>query len=300
MPRAGMDPEPPGVAHTDQLCSTGLNHWMQPESLINRNILGNSVPATIVVRQEDAAVVEPVVREGAAPAVSPWRAVVRVLLSPVETFRALGNRPPVLVPYLVHTLVGVVVLALTYSSTMEMVDQIGVMMASQPGVTGDDVQMMQQFTRWGATAGLAIQSVAGPWIVGFVLALVALFFGQFHGGGVSLSAYMGMIGYARMPLALSLLLSAVYQAFAGQPLNLSAAAFLPGDASPILAAALTMLNPLGLWYYALLAVGFAALFGREPRKGWAMPVTLLVIGTLYLMATASFAQQATLNLNFPQ
>lgn len=239
---------------------------------------------------------EPVVRNEAGSRISPWGALLRVLTSPGETFRSLGGKPPVLAPYLVHSLVGVVVIALSYSATMQMVmDQALAQMAGQPAMTPEDMAMMQNVMRWSGWVGLVVQEVIGPWVVGFVLAIVATFFGQFQGGGVPLTSYMGMVGYARMPLDLARLLSAAFIAVTGKPLDLSAAAFLPEGASPVLAGALQMLSPLGLWYYGLLAIGFAALFGREPRRGWALPVTLFVLGTIVTAAAAGVATSFSLN-----
>jgi len=229
--------------------------------------------------------------------ISPWRALLRVLTSPGETFRSLGSKPPVLAPYLIQSLVGVVVIALTFSFVTKVaLDQASAAMAAQSAMTAEDMATMETVMRWAGMVGLVVQEVVSPWVTGLVLALVAIFFGQFQGGGVPFAAYMGMIGYARMPLVLSRLLTAVFIAATGQALDLSAAAFLPAGASPALTAALQMLNPFGIWYYVLLAIGFAALFRREPRRGWAFPVTLFVLGTVISAALGgASASLTTLN-----
>lgn len=240
---------------------------------------------------------EPLVRNDAEPRISPWGALLRVLTSPGETFRSLGRKPPVLAPYLIHSLVGIVAIALSYSALMDLaMEQAAAAMANQPQMTAEDMAMMQTVMRWSGGVALVVQEVAGPWVVGLVLALVATFFGQFQGGEVPLTSYMGMIGYARMPLDIARLLSAVFMAVTGKQLDLSAAALLPDGASPVLMGALQMINPFGIWYYALLAIGFAALFGREPRRGWAMPVTLFVLGVIVSAAAASIGAAFTMNV----
>lgn len=210
--------------------------------------------------------------------ISPWRAVLRVLTDPVATFRAMAEKPPVLVPYLVHMLVGLAVMALTYGKVVEIATQAtaSAMSANQE----IDLELMRAMMKWSAGASLAVSALIGPWVAGFVLSLVAMFFGQFEGGGVPLSAYMGMIGYARLPLAILNLLAGIFLAATGRQLNLSAAVLLPETASPYLVGLLSSFNPLYLWYYVLLGIGFAALFDREPRKGWALPVTVFVVTTL--------------------
>jgi len=168
---------------------------------------------------------------------------------------------------------------LSMQATMAVYDEQMAQVASQPGAAQLDAGMMTTM-RWVTLGFAGVTSVAGPWLIGMLLSFVAVFFGQFQGGGVSLSAYLGMIGYARMPLVLSQLLGAVYMALTGQALNMSLAVFLPDGASPYLSGLLGMVNPFGLWYYALLGVGFAALFGRSPRRGWLLPAALFVLGTV--------------------
>lgn len=122
---------------------------------------------------------------------------------------------------------------------------------------------------------------------------MATFFGQFQGGGVPLASYMGMIGYARLPVAISNLLAGILMAVTGRPVNLTPAVLLPDTAGPVLAAVLSAFNPLHLWYYVLLGIGFAALFGREPRKGWALPLALFVMTTLFTAASAGLSSALT-------
>lgn len=219
-----------------------------------------------------------------SPSISGWRAVLRVLTDPVETFARLRPRPPVFPPYLFHMVAGAVAFALSAPSLFATTSEAMSMAASQPGVEMDP--SMTGVMAWVTVGSAGLVQVAGPWLAGMLLSFVATFFGQFQGGGVSLSAYLGMIGYARLPLAISTLLGAVFLAVTGQTLDLSLAVFLPEGSSNILVGLLRMLNPFGVWYYALLGTGFAALFGRSPRRGWLMPVALFVAGTLINVGTS--------------
>ena len=236
---------------------------------------------------------ETTMNPGAEPRISPWGAVLRVLTDPAQTFRSMADKPPVLAPYLVHMVAGAVFGILAFRPTMELA-LLGQQqaLAAMPQGAEMNMEFMTTVTQWTTALSLAASALIAPWISGLVISLVATFFGRLQGGGVPLSSYMGMIGYARMPLAISTLLTGIFMAITGQTLNLTPAAFLPEGAPPVLVGLLGSLNPLNLWYYVLLAIGFAALHGREPRKGWPLPVTLFVITTLF--TTVSLVMNAAL------
>ncbi len=231
---------------------------------------------------------ESMLNRSGEPRISPWRAVVRVLTDPAATFRAMAANPPVLVPYLVHMLAGVVLMILAFGPTLEMTEMVQMQTISAMSAGEEiDLELARTMARWSVALTLGFNALIGPWLAGFFVSLVAMFFGQFQGGGVSLKSYMGMVGYARMPLAIHNLLAGVFSGITGQQLNLSAAAFLPDTASLGLIGLLGAINPLHIWYYILLGIGFAALFDREPRKGWALPVTLFVVTTLFSAASGA-------------
>ena len=224
------------------------------------------------------------------PPVSAWRAALRVLTDPGETFSKLGAKPPIFPPYLIHMAVGAIAFAVSIPALLEASAQAMSLAASQPGVEMDPSMMGAM--SWVSVGFAGVTQIAGPWLAGMLLSFVATFFGQFQGGGVSLSAYLGMIGYARLPLAISTLLGGVFAAFTGQSLDLSLAVFLPETASGVMVGLLKMINPFGIWYYVLLATGFAALFGRSPKRGWLLPVALFVAGTLVTIGTSGFGAAA--------
>lgn len=227
-----------------------------------------------------------------APPISGWRALLSVITEPGETFRRLGSRPPILPGYLLQMAVGLVVFAMTYQQIMEIVTQSMAMGAQQAGeaMAPGFLNVMQNVM----LAFMIVGVLAEPWVSGLFVSLLALFVGQFHGGGVAFRSYYGMIGYARVPLALSTLLAGIYQAATGQMLNLSLGVLVPEGGSPYLLGLLSTFNPFTLWYYALLATGFAALFGRPARRGWALPAILwggaIILGMVQMGLASQFGQ----------
>ncbi|MFZ5823090.1 MAG: YIP1 family protein [Bacillota bacterium] len=209
--------------------------------------------------------------------ISPWRALWLMMTDPVSTFQRLGTRPAILPAYLLHTVVGLVAIALAWSYTMNIVDE---KMAANAAATPDMMPVMKM----SAIVGGIIGGAATPWLVGLAVSLLALFIAQFQGGGVPFSSFYGMVGYARVPLAISILLGGLWVALVGKPLDISLAAVLSADASPTLKAALMMVNPFGLWYYALLAIGFATLMKKPATKGIPFAATLFVLSLLLAMA----------------
>lgn len=226
----------------------------------------------------------------AATPLSGWRALSRVLTDPVETFKRLGAQPPVAPAYIVQMIVGAVVFALSLKFTIAAFDQQLALAASQPNAQATPPELMG-WIKWGSIAFYGVIAVAGPWLVGMILSFIMTFFGQFQGGGVPLKAYLGMIGYARMPLMISSLIGGIYMGATGKALDLSLGILLSPEASPWLKGLLSMLNPFGLWYYGLLATGFAALFGQPPRKGVTMAVVLFLLGTLVTIGLTAVAPQ---------
>lgn len=209
--------------------------------------------------------------------VSPWRALWLMLTDPVSTFQRLGTRPAVFPAYLLHMVAGLVAIALAWSYTMDLVAE---QVAANAAATPDLMPVMKM----SAVVGGIIGGAAAPWVAGLLVSLLALFIGQFQGGGVPFSAFFGMIGYARIPLTIATLLGGLWVALVGQPLDISLAAVLSADASPTLKAALQMVNPFGLWYYALLAIGFATLMKKPATKGIPFAATLFVLSLLLAMA----------------
>lgn len=224
--------------------------------------------------------------------ISGWRALVSVLTSPGETFRRLGARPPILPVYLFQTLLMALLFILTFKAGAAAFDQGIAAAGSQPNAQAMDASGLA-VVRTVTMTVMGVFTIAGPWLVGLVLSLFALFMGQFQGGGVSYGSYFGMIGYARMPLAIASILGGIYQVATGKALNLSLAAFLSPESNPYLTGLLSTINPFTIWYYVLLAMGFATLFGRPARRGWALPALIWVINVLFTVVFSGVGSRFT-------
>lgn len=224
--------------------------------------------------------------------INPWAALYRILVDPWTTFQRLGEKPAILPGYLMQ-LVGSVILAVAMIPlTLQMIaDQMAQAPAGQMP-PGFDATM-----RIWTIVGIVGQAVVMPWLTGVVLAAVATFVAQFTGENAGFRAYFGMIGYARLPLAINaviqgLLLTQASTLEDAMTMSLSVAAFLPADTNIFVSSLLSMINPFGIWYYVLLAFGFAALHQTPPKKGWIYAgaiAALSVIGTLISAATGSAA-----------
>ncbi|HEY3367190.1 MAG TPA: YIP1 family protein [Symbiobacteriaceae bacterium] len=226
-------------------------------------------------------------QSGGKPAVSPWGALVKVIMEPAATFEALRDRMPVLPGYVLQMVVLAAVLAVTLPNALNMTADL---LSKQAGVTPQMMSITKTFSIVGGVVG----SLATPWVAGVVVAAFAIFFGQFQGGGVRFSSYLGMIGYARLPLVLSAIVSTPLTMQAKtlqqvQNFSISLAVLLPPDANRYLKAFFQTLNPFDLWYYALLVIGFAALHRVKPARSLWFVVSIYGLSLLLALGSAALA-----------
>jgi hypothetical protein len=198
-------------------------------------------------------------------------------MDPTRTFQSLGASPPIWPGYLLQMVAGLIGAVLVLP---KVVDNVTVQLAAS-GATPEALAI----GKWSGVIGGVLGNLAQPLLAGLVVSLLALLVGQFLGGSVTFRAYFGMIGYARVPLAINVLVASVLASRAETleqmaTMSLSPAAFLPSESSVLLRSFLTTLNPLDIWYYILLASGFAALHKVKPIKGAVLSliVYLLVLG----------------------
>lgn len=203
-----------------------------------------------------------------------WTSVWGVLMDPARTFQSLGASPPIWPGYLFQMVSGLIAAGLVLPTALDAV-------TAQLAASGAPPEAVA-IGKWSGAVGGLLGNLAQPLIAGVVVSLLALLVGQFMGGGVSFRAYFGMIGYARVPAAISVLLGSLLASRAETmeqmaTISLSPAALLSSEASAPLRAFLTTLNPLDIWYYILLATGFAALHKVKPVKGAALSLILYVL-----------------------
>ncbi|HYF94621.1 MAG TPA: YIP1 family protein [Symbiobacteriaceae bacterium] len=224
---------------------------------------------------------EPTVTRPAGP--SPWKALVKVITEPGATFRAFGGRVPVAPGYLVEMLFSLAGTLLAMPVALRIAEQT---LLATPGYT----PQMMSFARWSGILGGAFFALAGPWLAGVLVSLFAMFFGQFQEERVPFTSYLGMIGYARISLSIHALLNGILvMALGGQTaeFKLSLAALAPNGSSLLLKTFLGTLNPFGIWYYCLLAIGFAALHRAKPAKGVGLIATIYVLSFLMTYGLAA-------------
>lgn len=224
--------------------------------------------------------------------INPWTALLRILTDPMNTFRRLGEKPAILPAYVLQMAASLFLAAMTVPLALQLVmDQAASMPADQmpAGFEG-----MMNKVMVGTTLG---QAVVTPWLAGLVVALLAVFVAQLTGGSVGFRAYFGMVGYARVPVALNAIIQGLLLTKAGtyseaMRMSLSLATFLPADSNVYLQSLLGMVNPFSIWYYVLLALGFAALHKTKPREGWTFAGAILILNIIGSVASAAMGSAA--------
>ncbi|MGE5674563.1 MAG: Yip1 family protein [Mycobacterium leprae] len=209
--------------------------------------------------------------------VTPWRALLGVWLEPGATFEGLRERMPILLPYLVQMAIGVPVAIISARASTNLSQSF---MAGQPVPPGFDAAMKTASMVGGLLSGLAM-----PWLTGVVVAGLATFFGQFQSTRVPFGTYLGLVGYARLPVVVGTVVQAFLTLSATTMAELttksvSLAVLLPADASPYLRGALSTLNPFVIWYYVILTIGLATLHRAKPSKTWSLAATLFAVSLL--------------------
>jgi len=224
------------------------------------------------------------------PKSSQWGALARIITEPSATFAAFADRPPVLPGYLLQMAFSLAGFFAIYPVTMALMES---QLANTPELPPEMMGLTRTIGIFSGIVGVLI----GPWIGGAVVSVLALFFGQFQGGGVGLTRYLGMVGYAGVPQALGTLLSAgLTMVSRSTAINLSASVFLPPDANPYLKVLLSALNPFSIWYYVLLAIGFAALHRVRPSRGTAFAAAMFTISLLLAMGGTALGRAIAPNL----
>ncbi|HYF94120.1 MAG TPA: YIP1 family protein [Symbiobacteriaceae bacterium] len=204
---------------------------------------------------------------GSTRPLSPWKALFRVLVAPRTTFAALGDSPPILPGYLA----GMILSALLFVEVLKLLpgslEERGMSDAPAYAVT------------FGAVFTLGLM-LSAPWIAGAVNSAIAAVVGRMLGRDVKYSAYFGMIGYARLPVFLWGMLDSVFQ-LASVQIPQSPAFLVPKGSSIYLWAFADSLRPHDLWYFWLLAVGFATLQKSRVAKGALLPVTIYLLSLAF-------------------
>lgn len=214
---------------------------------------------------------------------NPWRGLVKVLTEPTQCFRCLVQRQAILPPFLIHMAAPTVVLIMlprSIASVKEHVAAIG----APPEVV--DLGM------WADIIGSIFSILITPWTSALFVALLAMVFGFFQSGGVRYSAYLSLVGYARIPLALGVLLEGATMTLATilgaeNYIGMNLAAFASENTNPYITAVLTTLNPFEIWYFVLLSIGVGTLHKGKVTTGVILSLVLYTAGLLFKLASTA-------------
>ena len=206
-----------------------------------------------------------------------WTAVMRVFDAPGQVFQYLAEQPVLLPPYAVSTALGAVATAISLPVTFRLMESEFALRGLQSGSV---------ITNWIYVGGV-IGALIGPFLAGLFIS--ALLFGMLWigGQGVTFKGIFCILGYARLPLSVGILINAFLITHATssaqvKQMSLSAAALAPSGAPPVVTGFLSTLAPFDLWYLALVALGTAAVTHRPVSKVWW--VAALLYGLNLLMA----------------
>jgi hypothetical protein len=226
--------------------------------------------------------------EPQAPRQNAWGALVRVISEPAATFRDFEGRVPIFPAYLVSMVLGLGGTLLGLPVALKLAEQLT---AGNPAMTPE----LANVSRWSGIIGGVLGALAAPWIAGLLVALFALFFGQFKEQRVSYPTYLGMVGYARIPLAIGQLVTgALTLALADKVkgFTLSLAVLAPGGGA-IVKTLLGMFTPFSIWYFTLLAIGFGALHRGKANKGLGLVLTIFIILAIVMAGSAALSSKLT-------
>ncbi|HWI60260.1 MAG TPA: YIP1 family protein [Symbiobacteriaceae bacterium] len=218
---------------------------------------------------------------------SPWKALFRVITEPEATFREFGGRVPILPAYLTLMVIGLAVALIQMPLALQAAEET---MLQSPAYTPE----MATLGKVSGMVTLFLAALAGPWIAGVITAGLSIFFGQFQEERVTFGSYLGMVGYARMPLAVAQLLSGILVLVLGKQalnLNLSVAALAPEGTGLMLKTFLGTIGPFGIWYYIVLAIGFGALHRGKASRGVGLVATLYIGGTLLMLGLTALGSK---------
>jgi len=218
---------------------------------------------------------------------SPWKALVRVITEPAATFEAFSGRIPIFPGYLIQMLFSLGGTLMLLPASLALVERT---LVNTPNYT----PQLLQTSRISAIIGGIAAALIVPWVAGLVVALLATFFGQFQEERVPFTSYLGMVGYARMPVAFASLLAGILGLALGEKalsVSISLAALLPAGSNAMLRTVLNSVNPFDIWYYCVLAIGFGKLHRAPAKKGLGLVVALYVITLLFSLAGAAISSK---------
>lgn len=219
------------------------------------------------------------------PSLNVWQRLAGVLTSPRQTFADIVAHPRfaagLAVLCAVNLLVAILVLPKLRAFMLWSIEQQATQML--PGAA-----MAQEMVVAGATVGVLVASVTGPPLYALLMAVLLFFFGYLVKNRAPFRALFAVGVFAYAPATIAIVIAGAL--IASRPaeqfksITTSLAMFLPAGAEGLLHRVLSLVDPLGLWSLALVALGGAVAYKTTFGKAAAY---LFVLWALYVAAVAT-------------
>ena len=218
------------------------------------------------------------------PSLNVWQRLAGVLSNPRQTFADIVAHPRfaagLVVLCTVNLLVAILVLPKLRAFIPWSIEQ-------QAPQLGPDTAMAQEMAVAVATAAAVCASVAGPLLFALLMAVLLLIFGYLVKNRAPFRALFAAGVFAYVPATIASVIQSAL--IASRPaeqfdqVTISLAMFLPAGSEGLLHRVLSLVDPLGLWSLALVAMGGAVAYKTAFGKAAAY---LFVLWALYVAGAA--------------
>lgn len=222
--------------------------------------------------------------QSSLPSLNVWQRLAGVLTNPRQTFADIVAHPRfaagLVVLCIVNLLVAILVLPKLRTFILWSFEQ-------QAPQLGPGAAMAKEMAVAGATFGVIAASVAGPLLFALLMAVLLFFFGYLVKSRAPFRALFAVGVFAYVPATIaSIIQSALVASRPAEQFDqvtTSLAMFLPAGAEGLLHRVLSLVDPLGLWSLALVALGGAVAYKTGFGKAAAY---LFVLWAIYVAVAA--------------
>jgi len=221
--------------------------------------------------------------QSSLPSLNVWQRLAGVLTSPRQTFTDTVAHPRfatgLVILCAVNLLAALLILPKVRAFTLWVIEQ-----APQ---LGPGAAMAKEMAVAGATFGVIAAAVAGPLFFALLMAILLFFFGYLAKNRAPFRALFAVGVFAYVPATIAGLIASTL--IASRPaehmkgVTTSLAMFLPAGAEGLPHRVLSLVDPLGLWSLALVALGGAVAYKTGFGKAAAY---LFVLWAIYVAAAA--------------
>jgi len=189
---------------------------------------------------------------------------VGVLISPVRTFKAIGDDPRILIPAVVFIVVAALLVTLVIPETREVTR---LLLQKNPQMTAD---MIEKSVKW-AGIGAVIGAVVGMPILWAIQAGLLALFNQLSIGQATFKQLLAVAIFSSMPSLINSVVTTGLTKTMGAKSMLSIKTSLalllpPGQDSGFLFNFLNSANLFTIWALVLLSIGGGVVMNKEGKK----------------------------------